>query len=153
MTTDDKKDITFVGNNHNLTLLFRGRAFDNSKWIYGALINVGGNIYIRESEYTEGGGGWGHYTYWVHTESIGQYAFQKLFDGTKIFTGDILSKRWLAEVYQDSMTGAFMVCMHGSRNKRKITLQDYLKSCSMESWAHRDRDLTIIGTIYDTKFD
>lgn len=127
-----------------MEILFRGRQFEHGQWRYGALINVDPQItYIRESKYTEG---WGYQTYSVDGTTVGQYAFAEAL-GVKIFTGDILSEHWRAEVYQDPETGTFMVHVHDDIFSRRVKLQDYLMRRVKAGTAEIDHK--IIGNIHD----
>lgn len=82
----------------------------------------------------------------VQPKTIGVYALAEPL-GVKIFTGDILSEKWRAEVYQDAETGTFMVLMHASQDKRKIQLADYISLYGL--LPQNDHNLEIIGNIHD----
>lgn len=77
----------------------------------------------------------------------GQYTNQKDNEGIPIFVGDILSDKWLVEVYQND-EGTYMVRFHNNPkyNKQK-SLINYLKSRNIAGT--HDRDNVIIGNIYE----
>lgn len=82
----------------------------------------------------------------VQPKTIGQYALAQP-NGVKIFTGDILSKKWRAEVYQDAETGTFMVLLHGDRDRKRMRLQDFLMKTALGGFYEQDHK--IIGNVHD----
>lgn len=124
---------------------FRGKN-EEGRWFYGSLryfkyqvnqIDIKKYFIVHETDIH------GHR---VVFETIGQYALAQAL-GVKVFTGDILSEKWRAEVYQDAQTGTFMVHLHGDIFSSRVTLQDYL--IRRKAAGTLERDHKIIGNIHD----
>lgn len=122
---------------------FRGIDEQTNQWVVstGVLIHGNGIICLILSHYEDG---------WITTpiiqKTLGQYTFQHDANGNEIYCGDILSKKWLVEVYQNE-SGTFMVKFHNNpiTNQPQI-LSEYLDK-RKKAGCEKD-DCVIIGNIH-----
>jgi hypothetical protein len=83
----------------------------------------------------------------INVNTICLFALKQDFYGTDIYTGDLLSEKWKAEVYQND-EGTFMIKFHinPAKNKPK-SLKKYLFERIHSGTA--ERDCIIIGNIFE----
>lgn len=64
-------------------ILFRGKRVGNGEWIFGSLIDDGGDCHIAEKEDIQK-------AFLVYPESVGQFTGMRDTSGQKVFEGDII---------------------------------------------------------------
>lgn len=66
-------------------ILFRGKRLDNGEWIYGSLLNFGGEYEISDCNTVD------YSRYEVDPSTVGQYTGMQDIGGEKIFEGDVVN--------------------------------------------------------------
>lgn len=140
-------------------ILFRGKRFDNGKWVEGLLWKKKYDTpklfvsYFPNKDDDED-------VVVIDPETVGQYSGLTDKNGKKIFEGDIVKAELRPCVYQDSYAigyvnfedGTFKIKVTCSKNAKehKVYCGEEVKSFAIENnFINRGYVLNIIGNIYD----